>query len=210
MITNQIHGTLFYLRTSSYSSLNYALESSPRGLYYPPLPHNDTAGWARLMNVMPYYAKMMCTEGAGLSNDKPWEGGTYPNSNITVYAATNPDLVYNIVKLYVELYPVYVKSNAPSITGYSLDIVKNYLSWAIPFHEGAVRYFKEVGVWTAENETNNQKLIKRQNILQAAWDDALAQSADQKIAEKDFPKFWMTLRQKALEKAGLPVYYYPE
>jgi hypothetical protein len=42
------------------------------------------------------------------------------------------------------------------------------------------------------------------------WDDAIAQSADQKISEKNFPKFWMTLRQKALEKAGLQVVYYPE
>jgi TRAP transporter TAXI family solute receptor len=194
----------------TYAAFNYALEASPRGLYYPPLPHRDAAGWARLMNVCPYYAKMMCTEGAGLSETKSYEGGTYPNNNITVYAKANPDLVYQITKLYVELYPVYIKSKAPGINGYSLDLVKNYLSWAVPFHEGAIRYFKEVGVWTAENEANNRKLIHRQHVLQTAWDDALAQSADQKIPEKNFQKFWMTLRQKALEKPGLPVVFYPE
>jgi hypothetical protein len=63
---------------------------------------------------------------------------------------------------------------------------------------------------TIEVSPLKEKISCAQRILQTAWDDAIAQSADQKISEKNFPKFWMTLRQKALEKAGLQVVYYPE
>jgi TRAP transporter TAXI family solute receptor len=195
---------------ATYSAFNYELAASPRGIHYPPLPFNDEAGWARLLAVCPYYAKMMCTDGAQLDAAHPYEGGTYPNSNVIFYSDTDAELVYNVTKLYQELYPVYSKSNAPGITGYALNEIKPYFSWAVPFHEGAIRYYKEAGAWTAENDKNNQKMLERQRVLQEAWDQAIIQSSEQKVIDANFPKFWMTMRQKALEKAGLPVVYYPE
>ena len=41
----------------------------------------------------------------------------------------------------------------------------------IPYHEGAVRALKEAGVWKAEHEAHNQKLLKRQETLADAWAD---------------------------------------
>ena len=32
---------------------------------------------------------------------------------------------------------------------------------ALPFHPGAVQYYKEVGVWTAAHEANQKKLLSR-------------------------------------------------
>jgi len=195
---------------ASYSSWVYELEASPRGLYYPPMPHAEKEAWERLLKVAPYYAPVMCTDGCQLSEEKPWEGGSYPNSNVTVYADASPELAYNIAKLYHELYPVYSKAPAAGITGYALDTIKKHFSWAIPFHEGAVRYYKEIGAWTAENDKNNQLMLKRQSVLEEAWEKALAQAADEKVKAKEYPQFWMGMRAEALEKAGFPVVYYPE
>lgn len=30
----------------------------------------------------------------------------------------------------------------------------------VPFHPGAIKYFKEIGIWSDEMEAKNQKLLK--------------------------------------------------
>jgi hypothetical protein len=77
----------------------------------------------------------------------------------------------------------------------------------MPYHEGAVRYFREKGVWTADLERHNAGLLKRQEILQDAWDKALAEATEKKIKASDFPKHWMKLRAAALKAAGLEPYW---
>src|SRR5215204_7492021 len=37
------------------------LESSPRGIVWPPLPHSDKEGWARLDKIIPFYKKHLAT-----------------------------------------------------------------------------------------------------------------------------------------------------
>jgi hypothetical protein len=67
-------------------------------------------------------------------------------------AATDTDLVYNMTKAMVELYNDY-KDGAPGNLGW--DIKRQIFAWAIPMHEGAVRYYKERGLWTAEHKNND-------------------------------------------------------
>jgi TRAP-type uncharacterized transport system substrate-binding protein len=38
---------------------------------------------------------------------------------------------------------------------------RSLASPSIPFHPGAVRYYKEIGAWTAEHEKKQAKLLKR-------------------------------------------------
>ena len=105
----------------------------------------------------------------------------------------------------VELYGVYSKAPAPAIDQF--DPERLVLAYAIPYHEGAVRYYKEIGKWTAEHQKNNDLLIKRQQVLKEAWDKAIAQGAAEKVKAKDFPKFWMGIRAKSLEAAGMDPYF---
>src|SRR6266540_2755269 len=70
------------------------LETSPRGIVWPALPHNDAEGWARLEKVLPIYKKHIATCGAGISKDKPIEMGNYPYPIYTVYGNQSDDDVY--------------------------------------------------------------------------------------------------------------------
>jgi hypothetical protein len=82
---------------------------------------------------------------------------------------------------------------------------RQIFSWVLPYHEGAVKAFKESGVWTAEHEAHNQGLIKRQEILAAAW-NAYLKSSPPNNAEA-FRNGWMGARFAALKAANLDVIF---
>ena len=94
------------------------------------------------------------------------EAATYPYPVLMTMKGTDAELVYNMTKAMVELFDDY-KDGAPGNKGW--DIKRQIFAWAIPMHEGAIRYFKEKGLWTAEHQKHNDELVKRQDTLAAAW-----------------------------------------
>src|SRR5215218_2009480 len=87
-------------------------ETSPRGLVWPPLPHNDKTGWERVQKVGSFFFPHMATCGAGISKDKPIELGNYPYPIFVVYAQTPVDQVYAVTKAMITGYDAY-KDAAP-------------------------------------------------------------------------------------------------
>ena len=114
-------------------------------------------------------------------------------------AATDADLTYNMTKAMVVLFPEY-KDGAPGNLGW--DLKRQVFAWAIPMHEGAIRYYKERGVWTAEHQKHNDALLKRQETLAAAWKSYIGSAPSD---EKEFEKGWAKARAAALTKAGMDV-----
>ena len=196
IINNQVDAAF----ATTTSGKAYQLEASPRGIFWPPLPHNDKEGWKRLQDKAPFFAPNVATEGAGLSKENPNEGAAYPYPILISYADQNADLVYNMTKAMVTLFPKY-QGSAPGINGWALD--RQRFEWAVPYHDGAIRYFKEIGKWTDAHQKHNDNLVKRQQVLKAAWAEAVAS----KVADDAFVKNWMAIRAKRLEAAGMPVVY---
>ena len=44
-------------------------------------------------------------------------------------------------------------------------------NWSVPVHKGAVKALKEAGAWSDDQEEHNNELLKRQEMLAAAWAD---------------------------------------
>lgn len=44
----------------------------------------------------------------------------------------------------------------------------------VPFHEGAVRFFTEIGRWNPQLQTRNQALLERGRLMREAWPGVLA------------------------------------
>jgi TRAP transporter TAXI family solute receptor len=195
LISNQVDAAF----ASTISGPLFKLASSPRGLRYPTFSHSDKAGWARVQKVAPFFVPAFGTEGAELSQQNKAEAATYPYPVLMTMAATDSGMVYNMTKAMVELFPDY-KDGAPGNSGW--DIKRQIFAWAIPMHEGAVRYFKERGVFSAEHDKHNQALLKRQEVLAAAWK---GYKANAPADDKEFAKGWMKARADALTKAGLDV-----
>ncbi|MGJ3263883.1 MAG: TAXI family TRAP transporter solute-binding subunit [Salinarimonas sp.] len=181
----------------------YQLEASPRGLAWVELPHDRDESWARLKEAAPFFERNMATEGAGLSAENPNEGAAYPYPVLIAYSDQDEDLVYNMTKAMVELYDAYA-DDAPGANGWALE--RQNFTWAVPYHEGAIRYYEEIGAWSPEAQAHNDALIERQRVLRAAWDEITAQE----IPDDAFLERWMRLRAERLEEAGLDVVFQPE
>ena len=192
IVNNQVDAAF----TSSISGLAYKVAKSPRGLVYPLFPHSDKEGWARMNKVAPFFFPFMGTEGAELSKDKPAESATYPYPILMSYASQNADLVYNMTKAMVETYDLY-KGAAPGNSGWAVE--RQNFAWVIPYHDGAIRFWKEAGKWKPEHQAHNDKLVQRQKVMADAW----AQTKKTAGADpKAFATAWQKARAEALTKAG--------
>jgi len=172
------------------------LEASPRGIAWLPAPHDDEGCWERLLNVAPYFTKYNATRGAGISDENPQEAGTYPYPILITQADQDENTVYWLTRVMHENYDAY-KDADPGAIGWALEF--QVFDWVVPYHEGAVRYWKEIGVWTDAYEAHNAELIRRQDVLAVAW----AEVTGQRIGDQqEFLAAWHLLRAERLRAAG--------
>jgi TRAP transporter TAXI family solute receptor len=174
-------------------------ETSPRGIVWPPLPHSDKAGWARVQKVGSFFFPHVATCGAGISKEKPIELGNYPYPIFVVYGSQSADQVYAITKAMITGYDAY-KDSAAGAGG--LAAARQTKNWVVPVHPGAVKALKEAGAWSDDQEAHNNALFKRQAVLTAAWVDYGKSSPPSD--DKAFLEGWMKARAAALMKADMP------
>jgi len=174
-------------------------ETSPRGIIWPPLPHNDKAGWDRVQKVGSFFFRHVATCGAGISPEKPIELGNYPYPIFVVYGSQPADQVYAMTKAMITGYDAY-KDSAAGAGG--LAPGRQTKNWVVPVHPGAAKALKEAGAWSDDQEAHNNALIKRQAVLTAAWADYGKSSPP--ADDKAFLAGWMTARAAALKKADMP------
>ncbi len=196
IINNQVDAAF----ASTISGQAYQIASSPRGITYPTVPHGDAEGWKRLKAKAPFYVPFYGAEGPEMSATNRVEGATYPYPVLMTYANVDAGQVYAMTKAMVELYAEY-KDAAPGNVGW--DLKRQVFDWVVPVHEGAVKYFKEIGVWKPEYDKNNAALIDRQKTMADAW-TAYTKSAP--ADEAAFAKGWMKARADALAAKKLDVF----
>lgn len=174
-------------------------ETSPRGLIWPPLHHNDKAGWDRVHKVGSFFFPHVATCGAGISKEHPIELGNYPYPIFVAYASEPADQVYAMTKAMIVHYDAY-KDAAAGAAG--LGAARQTKNWVVPVHPGAVKALKEAGQWSDDQEKHNNMLFKRQSVLAAAWTNY--GKSNPPSDGKEFLAGWMKARAAALTKADMP------
>lgn len=191
-----VEGTVDSAGTVPTGSIVYELEASPRGLMWPAIPAEDAAGWGRLADIAPIFEPLAETVGAGMSADQPAHMIGYRYPMITTYASTDADEVYAVTKAVAESFDSY-KDVTAAMPRWDAKLSGKPVQDA-PFHEGAVRYLKEVGIWTDEDQAWNDARLARMQKVQAEWDAAVEAALDQQVAGKDWAKFWADWRARTL------------
>ncbi len=186
------------------SSAYNKLAASPRGLFWVTLPHGDAEAWQRYQAAAPYLKKTMvevAIEGENnTSGAVPFEGAAYPFPAFLGSEDMTEEFAYALTKAVMENFED-IKDAGPSMDGYQLS--RQTFDWVYPFHPGAIRYFKEAGVWTDQHDAHNERLLERQQVLAGAWQSVA--SAD--LPEEQFEAEWLKARASALETAGFEVVF---
>lgn len=198
VINNEVDAVL----TSTISGQSKEADSSPRGIVWPPMPADDKEGWARVHKKAPYFVAHKATCGSGgLSPQTPVTMASYAYPIFMTYADRPAETIHAITKAMIDTYEGY-KAGAPGAEGMALSL-QNF-TWVVPYHEGAIRAFKEKGAWNDAAQKHNDALIKRQNVMIEAWK---AFGASAPSDEKAFADGWLKARADALQKAGMDVVF---
>ena len=183
------------------TTVNYQIDSSPRGLKWLETPADQAEAWARYTSVTPFVTPHMVSVGPAIDPASPLPMALYPYPILVTQADQEPAEVRNIVAALDAGFDDY-KDAAPGANAYGID--RQILNWVMPWSDGSVAYFKEKGLWTPEAQENQDKLVERQKVLADAWGGFVEGAPD---GEEEFSAAWMKTRAEALEAAGQEVFF---
>lgn len=187
---------VYFTTTNTGTSLR--AEASSRGLAWVPVPFSDTECWDNIRASDPRWIQKVAKEGVNIPKDGI-EMASYPDMTLSTMSGRDDGLVYAMVKA---IYDDFDNISKAAPTTYGLAADRQILNYVVPFHDGAIRYFKEAGLWNDELQAHNDALVKRQDVLAAAWNE----TTDRGISDDaEFAAAWKEARIKALEAAGFEV-----
>ncbi len=176
----------------------YELASMPCGIRYLEMPGSDKEGWKRVRAVSPIESPKLATVGADISETKPRWVSTQGYPNFLTWDKLDEDTAYYITKYIHESYPIYAKKNKSLALDWTIEKCLSVNdNDVVPFHKGAIRYFKEIGRWTPAREKQNEGRIAHQAKLKQLWGETLNEGKQKGLKGKDFSKYWMGKRAKA-------------
>lgn len=184
--------------TTPTTSQLYELAESPRGIRWIPLEADNEEGWQALDNVLPIMSPFEEDIAAGLSEGETVPMAAYRYPVIATTADKSADEVYAFIKALDETYDLYKDGTATMVRW---DLNQSGLPPAdVPFHEGAVRYLKEKGIWTEEAEAWNQKRTERLDAMLAAWEEF--KPANEGLSAEEFAAKWKDKQREVIEALG--------
>lgn len=199
-LTGKIDGFLM----SPFSGITRELEASPDGIEWVQFDPADTAGWDRIKKIAPMYSPKAADIGAGMEKGKPLNIVEFRYPMMVTYADRSVDDVYAITKAMDEAFDGYKNVNA-TMPNWNIKL-SGRTPADVAWHEGSVKYLKEKGVWTAEDEKWNQARAARQAKVIDEWNNATDAYNEWRAAErkkgnkikagKGWVEYWMAHRKK--------------
>lgn len=172
------------------------LEASPRGIAWVQLDPNNAAGWAAAQRAVPFVEPFAETVGAGMDAQHPAHVMGYRYPMITVNADTPEPQVYAMMKALADTYDLYKDAN-PIMPRWAMNLAGTPPMDA-PFHDGAVKYLREVGIWTPASQQWQDRTLRRLQTLIAAWREFLPAAQSRNLSEGDFAAAWAERRAAAI------------
>jgi hypothetical protein len=120
---------------------------------------------------------------------------------LVCYDRVPEPVAYNMIKA-MHVYHDDYKASAPGATGWAMSRQK--LSKFVPYHPGAVRYYKEIGAWPASQDAVQAASLARQKVLIDSWAAFIKGAPSDRDA---FQAGWIKARGAALKTAGMAVVF---
>lgn len=174
----------------------HEFESMGIGVKFVEFPAADKEGWERLQKVTPWLYPGTAEEGVGFNT--PIEIPNYVNPLFVTTTDKSVDEVYNLVKAIDETYDLY-KDIDPMMPAWRIDMASG-VPVQCPYHEGAIKYFKEKGLWTEEHETWNNNYLNELKEVQKAWGPFKEKAVAEKMDPKEVHDEWIKVLKDVLNK----------
>lgn len=175
--------------------LMYELAESPRGIHWVEIPQDDVDGWENMGQVAPIFSPYEESVGAGLSEENPVSMVAYRYPMVVTRSDLGDDEAYAFIKSLDEAYDLYKDATAV-MNRWEIDQFGTP-PLDVPFHDGAIRYLEEKGIWTEEHQAWNDKRKDRLEALIIAWEDAMEEGGE--LSDSEFADIWEEHRTSALK-----------
>lgn len=194
-----MEGTADSALLSAIGAAAIEMHASKHGLRLVGFPYKEKERWATYQYQEPYRYPYTSTMAPGHSEANPIDiaGQHY---FVGAYSRLPEDYAYTITKGLWEGYDIF-KVMHPDLPAWSPERTTTYLTLLHPYHDGTVKYFKEIKVWTPEMEAWQKKMVKIEEDRIALWAEAKKMAEEKKIAlgSVAFKAFW----EKLLRERGL-------
>jgi TRAP transporter TAXI family solute receptor len=186
---------------SPIASITFEMEAHPRGLRWLNMPLADTESWQRFLEIRPMALPTTIDFGV-----KSAIGIESIGSAFLYFSRpdTNQEMIYRMAKWFHEAYDSYkdVHAIAPRM---SVERFRSYLNHnPLPIAEGTVRYLREIGLWTDEDDKWNEEAIQLMDRWVAARNAALDEAAAKKVRVHFENQEFIDIFNKHTE--GIPVF----
>jgi uncharacterized protein len=149
------------------SSKAVELAASPHGIHWLPAPEEDKEGWPKLNELCPYLRPYKATQGAGATPENPAQVASY-YYGLICYPDLNEETVYKLTKGIWNGYEIYSEMH-PSLKRWTQEGALETDAFLSPYHPGAVKFFKEIGVWTDAHEKRQKDLLEQEAVRISKW-----------------------------------------
>ncbi len=152
------------------AAVSQEIAASPQGIRWLPLPHNDAQAWARYWKVCPTYKQYVIKSG-----EKGAIGieGSGDMKVMVCPAALPDDFAYRMAKCLDTEYNTYKAAHA-LLAEATRELQKGMMdSFPGPWHPGAIKYLKEIGVWTDKAEKRQKQWLETEAAYKAAYESAV-------------------------------------
>lgn len=160
------------------SSITYEMEAHPKGLRWLDMPMEDKEGWRGFMDYRPTVMPMVVDYGVKSAHGVTMAGSAFLYN-------TRPDvdqeLIYRLAKWLHESFDRYkgVHAIAPRM---SIKYFRDFLDGCpLPVAEGTIKYLREIGLWTEEDEKWNKEAEELMNRWIAARNAALDEAEEKGV-----------------------------
>jgi hypothetical protein len=153
------------------------LQKGKRAFFLADFDSNKKISWRRMTAAAPYLQP---------SSSDGWNGVTHPYPLLLTTAEQDAETVYSLTKNISENLEA-ITDELPTAEGWHTSW-QNF-KWVMPFHEGAIKYFQEIGIWSDQAQAHQESLITRQNLLINSFRSFKAQNPDPKTFSIEWEKF---------------------
>lgn len=186
---------------SPVSSVMAEMEGAPGGIRWLSMDLDNTEAWDRFLDERSMAVPVKINMGVASAR-----GADGLASNFLYAAPADFDeaFAYLLAKWFHQSFERY-KGSHPLSTRMSLEVFRAYLDRSpLPVHEGTIRYLREIGAWTEDDDMWNQQAVERMDSWMAARQAALDEAKASGIRPNANDESFMAIVSK--HSQGLEVF----